>query len=280
MAKRNSTSTDVTISADGFSIGGGTTTRTLTLTSGDTTITGGGSGALVIPVTGTDGSIKDDAGVKVIGMTKVASAVNYISALPSATGNAVAVQALGSDSNIALNLDPKGTGKVQINGTAVIAYDGYIHVQDQKASGTAGGTSIATTWTDRALNTIAGTGTGIGSLSGVAISSNQLTSVPAGTYQVYARSPMFISDGHKCRIRNITDGATLLVGSSVYNDSATGAIQTDSTCLGRFTISGTKTISLQYYSQIARATNGLGVKTTSGEVEVYGEIILQREIQP
>jgi hypothetical protein len=49
----------------------------------------------------------------------VASAVNQVQISPSATGNAVKVEATGDDSNVALNLISKGTKEIQFNGTDV-----------------------------------------------------------------------------------------------------------------------------------------------------------------
>lgn len=48
-----------------------------------------------------------------------ASAVNGLTWLASATGNAVQVQAQGSDTDISINLVPKGAGTVQVNGAAI-----------------------------------------------------------------------------------------------------------------------------------------------------------------
>ena len=49
----------------------------------------------------------------------VASSVNYTQIRPSATGNPVLYKALGTDTNIDINITPKGTGKVQANGVEV-----------------------------------------------------------------------------------------------------------------------------------------------------------------
>lgn len=47
MAKNNAINTDVTRNADGFTIAGGTTERSITVTGGDVTLTGNGSGAVI-----------------------------------------------------------------------------------------------------------------------------------------------------------------------------------------------------------------------------------------
>ena len=50
-------------------------------------------------------------------VTPVASAVNYLNVLGAATGGAATLSAQGSDTNIDLNLTPKGTGVAKINTT-------------------------------------------------------------------------------------------------------------------------------------------------------------------
>lgn len=55
-------------------------------------------------------------GVDVLRMKTVASAVNGLDTLASATGNAVELQAFGTDSNVDINIQPKGTGAFQVKG--------------------------------------------------------------------------------------------------------------------------------------------------------------------
>lgn len=61
-----------------------------------------------------------------------ASAVNYLQANGSSTGNGVRLSAGGSDTNIDINLTPKGTGNVSF-GTytgSILAIAGYIEIKD------------------------------------------------------------------------------------------------------------------------------------------------------
>ncbi len=88
-----------------------------------------------------------------IGQTAAgASAVNYINVANATTTNAPTISALGTDSNISLNLVPKGSGKVQDNGTNLIDFrssfnnfvsSGGIWVQN---SGLVGSMTLATVW--------------------------------------------------------------------------------------------------------------------------------------
>jgi len=58
------------------------------------------------------GAIEDDSNNPYIRFQKTASAVNYIDVTNQATGSGPAIDAVGSDSNIDLNISPKGIGRV------------------------------------------------------------------------------------------------------------------------------------------------------------------------
>lgn len=150
-------------------------------------------------------------------------------------------------------------------------YTGYILIRDEKASGTVGGASVATTWTKRVLNTET-----VDTGNHATLASDVITLL-AGTYRVRARASFVQTGtgGAKLRLRNTSDGATLVIGASVPGNAASNAGEAN--LVGRFTIAGTKTLELQYYVGTAKATDGLGTAVTSGEVEVYAEIELIRE---
>jgi len=80
----------------------------------DTNITlyvkGKGTGSMVIA---------DGNSAQIIEGTGVASAVNYTVVSNSATGNAVSQTATGSDTNISINMVPKGTGRLQSGGVTI-----------------------------------------------------------------------------------------------------------------------------------------------------------------
>lgn len=142
--------------------------------------------------------------------------------------------------------------------------------RDEKAQGTAGGSSSATTNHTRVLNT-----THANTIAGCSLASNQIT-LPAGTYRIRASAPAFIADKHKLRWYNVTDTTYDIEGSTAYADTATDATQTNALLVGRFTIATAKTYELRHYIQTARATNGLGVTIGVG-TEVYAEIEILKE---
>jgi hypothetical protein len=63
--------------------------------------------------------IRDDSGNEQLIFQKTASAVNHFDVTNAATGNNPSISAVGDDSNISINLIPKGTGEVQANGSGL-----------------------------------------------------------------------------------------------------------------------------------------------------------------
>ena len=90
-------------------------------------------------------SINDTNGNEVFAITATASAVNDFTIVNAAVGNNPQIQASGSDSNIGINLVPKGTGTVQANGVPLVTTTGTQTLTnkriDPRASSTASITS-------------------------------------------------------------------------------------------------------------------------------------------
>ena len=137
---------------------------------------------------------------------------------------------------------------------------------ETQASGTAGGASVATTYTKRTLNT-----TVINNI-GATLTSSVIALLP-GTYTVTAISPFFNPSAVAIRLRNTTDSSTTVAGVNNYGQSPASV-----NCLldGTFTITGTKNFEVQYYQNGgAVATNGLGVQISSAGVsEIYTQITI------
>jgi hypothetical protein len=140
---------------------------------------------------------------------------------------------------------------------------GLLHIQDQKASGTNGGTFTSGAWRTRDLNTVL-----TNEITSASLASNQIT-LPAGTYFIIARAPAFFVDEHQARLQNITDGTTLLTGSCGH----VGADMSNSFVWGRFTLGGTKVLELQHQCSTTRATDGFGNNMSFGTV-VFAEVLI------
>jgi len=142
-------------------------------------------------------------------------------------------------------------------------------LRDEKASGTAGGSSSATTWNNRDLNTEVYDNQNI-----VTIASNQFTPI-AGEYKLYATATVGLSGGHRMRLYNVTGAASVREG---LNNSATvsGSDRNTNTLNAIFTANGTDAYRIDHYTTSAQATTGLGIAITTGANEVYMEIVLEK----
>jgi hypothetical protein len=140
-----------------------------------------------------------------------------------------------------------------------------LHVRDEKASGTSGGTFTSGAWQTRTLNTSM-----TNEISGASLSSNQIT-LPSGTYFINALAVALKVDGHKAKLRNITDSSDTLIGTSEYS-GAGGVVTSSSIINGRFTIASQKTFEIQHRCDLTSSTNGFGQAQAFSVVEVFADV--------
>lgn len=139
------------------------------------------------------------------------------------------------------------------------------HTRYQKTAGTDGGSVTTSTWTKYPLSTSV-----TNEITSASLASSVL-SLPTGTYRCKGFVQSVEPGNGKLRLRNTTNGTTLVVGqnyrcSSASNDGATLVIE------GTFTISGTKNIELQYWITNSTGVTALGLSMSTGEIEVYGDL--------
>lgn len=144
-------------------------------------------------------------------------------------------------------------------------------LRDEKASGTAGGTSSTTTWNARDLNTES---YDPGSI--VAISSNQFTPI-AGDYEIWALTSFLggtaAASTGRCRLYNVTGAAAVEEGLTTFamiNGPGTAPLN----C--KFTANGTDAYRIDTYTSVGRATTGLGTQAGDGSAEVYTMVELRK----
>lgn len=149
---------------------------------------------------------------------------------------------------------------------SVVSSTPYICFQDQKSSGTAGGTFTSGAWQTRTLNTVISNDGNLASLL-----ANQIT-LPAGTYRCNISCPAWAVGRHQARLQNITAGNTLLLGTSEWTNTGGSGAETRSVIAGRFSLSTATVIQVQHQGVTTEATNGFGVEAGSGftvAMEVY-----------
>jgi len=142
---------------------------------------------------------------------------------------------------------------------------GYMHVRDEKASGTNGGAFTSGDWRTRDLNVVK-----TNTISGASLSANQIT-LPVGTYRVRATAPALNTATNKAKIRNISNSSDSIIGSS----EMTGSVNhlSTSTVIGSFVLVSESIIELQHRCFTTNAaTSGFGLASNLGVVEVYSEI--------
>ncbi|MBI5671126.1 MAG: hypothetical protein HZC41_24280 [Chloroflexi bacterium] len=138
---------------------------------------------------------------------------------------------------------------------------GYILLRDEKPAGTDGGTFTAGAWQTRDLNNrVVDTG------GYAALAANQIT-LAAGTYRCRIQCPAYGVNKHQARLYNLTNAATLLVGSSQRNPS-TGNQTIPSIIVGRFTLASAKVLEVQHRCETTLATTGLGI-AAGFDTEIY-----------
>lgn len=145
----------------------------------------------------------------------------------------------------------------------------YIKCTNTQAQNTGGGTTATGSWQVVIFNT---KDNDTGSIA--TLGSNKIT-LPAGTYQVYATTPL---NGGGTSVNNaqtdlysVTDSSVIINGSSLYLNTAQGGVV--STITGQFTLGGIKDIEVRYQVGNALVNNGLGVPGNYG-TEVYSQIEL------
>lgn len=141
----------------------------------------------------------------------------------------------------------------------------YIQIQDEKASGTAGGTFTSGAWRTRILNTINHDDT-----SHATVSNNQIT-LPAGVYEVDVSVPAAFVNHHKARLQNVSNNETALLGTSERSDIYQGVTTiTKSIIRGKIVVISSDVFEVQHYCETTYTNNGFGLAAgISGVNEIY-----------
>ena len=144
-----------------------------------------------------------------------------------------------------------------------------LHVRDEQASGSPGGTFTLGAWRTRTLNTVV-----TNNISGASLATNQIT-LPAGTYEIWARAPAFrAANGHKAKLRQVSvTAADTIIGSAARTEPTDNNV-TNSIVIGEFTIAAEEDFELQHRSSGTQASTGFGSNNSFSVVEVYAEVMI------
>ena len=147
-------------------------------------------------------------------------------------------------------------------------------LKDIKPAGTTGGTSSAS-FVTRVLNTLEG------DTDFISLNSNQFTLQP-GIYRIWAAAPVtrqgfFAPHAHKAKLRNITAGTDVVIGTSGKLEvSQTGQGNgAPSVIMGYFTIIVQSDFEIQHRMSVA-STNGWGWPAGFGVSEVYTQVEISK----
>ena len=141
----------------------------------------------------------------------------------------------------------------------------YLRVQDQKTSGSQGGTFTSGAYQTRTLNTVVSN-----SITGASLSSNQIT-LPEGEYYIMATLPGHQVDFHRGRLQNITD-ATTIINSPNERTNNIDTVMTRALVCGYFTIAQSRVFELQHRCSVTRGTDGFGAAASFGIEEIYSDV--------
>lgn len=138
-----------------------------------------------------------------------------------------------------------------------------LHIRDERASGTAGGTATSGSWLTRTIQTVK-----TNEIPGSSLLSNVI-SLPPGKYWGEITSAFHSNmTGNQSRLYNTSLGAMVLLSNNGY---ATTSGFVSSTASGRFTLSSYALLELQYRVALTRSTDGLGNALSWG-TEVYADV--------
>ena len=180
------------------------------------------------------------------------------------------IKSLGITDGTIVNADINASAAIdstKLSGVSAGKFESaLLHVRDEKANNTGGGTFTSGSFLTRTLNTSL-----TNEISGASLSSNQII-LPSGTYYIEALAPAFAVTRHKTKLRNITDSSDTLIGTNEITYNVDSTVSTCSFITGRFTIAAQKTFELQHRCENTKSTDGFGIENNFSVVEVYSNV--------
>lgn len=152
-------------------------------------------------------------------------------------------------------------------------------VQDQKSSGTDGGTPTQDAWTTAVLNTAV-----VNTIDDSSLAANTIT-LPAGRYRVRARKVFSTTQRSRIRFKTATGDSILFLSESIHSgylvstQSINTLVSVTAALEGEFEIAQSTDFILQYYvdvNQASIAAQGLGIPSSIASTnEVYATVTIE-----
>lgn len=146
-----------------------------------------------------------------------------------------------------------------------------VYLKDVKTSGTGGGTFNSGSYQTRTLNTLENPH----SVTWISLLSNQFTLQP-GSYVIKATCPAFRVNLNKCRLYNVSDATTAILGDVSYTDTSNDDATVVSSLKGKIEITSPKVFEIQHRCQNTHATNGFGISSGFGDSEIYTIVEIEK----
>jgi hypothetical protein len=210
--------------------------------------------------------IRDENGNEQLIFETTGSAVNHIDITNAATGSGPEIGAVGDDSNINLELRPKGTGEVQIGtgaATATLTSSGAYDLTLDTNGGTNSGTITITDGANGAI-TATPNGTGEVVVGGNTNPGTLVLNCESNSHGIKLQSPAHSASQSytlKFPTGNVTAGTFLKV-ASITGSGTTGVGQLS------FAAAGTSWQAVKTSGFTAVAGEGYFINTTSGAIEM------------
>ena len=174
------------------------------------------------------------------------------------------IKSLGITDGTIVNADINASAAIvstKLSGVQGKFESALLHVRDEKSANTGGGTFTSGSFVTRTLNTVV-----TNEISGASLTSNQII-LPSGTYFIEAFCSAEYVDGHKAKLRNITDSSDTVIGRTA-RASSSSVNSTTSHVIGRFTITAQKHLN---YNIVAKLLMGqvLEIQVNFSLTEVY-----------
>jgi hypothetical protein len=174
-------------------------------------------------------------------------------------------------------------GRIWINGTTLSVWTGLAWVainasatnifaatlNETQVTGVQGGAFASGAFVTRALNTKVDPNGII-----TAFAANQFA-LGAGTFLIIATAPAMRVNGHKIKLRNITDGTDAAIGTTEFSGSAGDYAETRSRLEAIVTLAGAKTFEIQHRCESTSGlSNARGRASSLGATEVYTTVFI------